>query len=764
MTRGRFGGALAALVMAIVPSAAQADATTAGAASLSDRVFTIRGLGNRCLDVGGQAFWAEHAPVMIYGCNGTMAQKIRVRELDATTHDVELSVPGSPYCIGVAVPPGQALAVGQPLELHTCDGSAAQRFAVDGDAILVGTQAPGRPVAREDVIEPAADSTNPRARLVVGERDLSDAEYFRFRAVDGSDAAPTTGFVRVQTEAQLDAALARAWGTVVEVAAPSITLSQGAKVVREGVTLRGYRKHVDNGPEIVFPRLDGADVAFVLSDHARVTGLRLRGPSRAQDGSLRAISGIQISSALADPTDVIVDHVEASDWTSAAVNVVGPAAGPDPAACYPGSYPREPAVKIVGNFLHHNVGGLGYGVVAGNGAFPLVRGNVMYMNNHSIAADGNGATGYVAYDNLVTSGSVSAPASGHQDFDAHGTDHPGEWYGGTSGDVFDIGWNTFLSTAHPNYKQRGTPCHYTFFHDNVSVQSSSAVQTLSEPPTTLILAANRFVAPDPTSQLAVGDFDGDRIDDVFLSTGATWWFSSGGQAEWRLLNRMPESVRDLRFGDFDGDGRTDVLAIHGARLDVSWAGTSPWTLTAARGVTVADVAVADFDGDGRADIFAADGTEWTYASAGRTWTHLAWSTRRASQLRFGDFTTDGRADVLFVAANQWQIVRGGGTGASEPLRPALTPTVDGLVVADFDGDHFADVAAGIAGTWSYSSAGRGDFVGLRPASQGQDIAALPVGRFDGDARADVLVWSGRHLAIASGAREPVTTLSRQQMR
>ena len=112
--------------------------------SLSDRVFTVRALGNRCLDVGGAAFWAEHSPVMIYGCNGTLAQKIRVRELDATNHDVELSVPGSPYCIGVAVPPGQALAIGQPLELHACDGSAAQRFALDGDAILVGTQAAGR--------------------------------------------------------------------------------------------------------------------------------------------------------------------------------------------------------------------------------------------------------------------------------------------------------------------------------------------------------------------------------------------------------------------------------------------------------------------------------------------------------------------------------------------------------------------------------------------------------------------------------------------
>ena len=121
--------------------------------------------------------------------------------------------------------------------------------------------------------------------------------------------------------------------------------------------------------------------------------------------------------------------------------------------------------------------------MAGNGAFPLIRGNVMYMNNHSIAADGNGATGYVATDNLVTGGSVSAPSTGHQDFDAHGTagGDDSEWEGGTSGDIFDIGFNTFLSTAHPNYKQRGTPCHYSFLHDNVSVQSASAVQTLSSP-------------------------------------------------------------------------------------------------------------------------------------------------------------------------------------------------------------------------------------------------------------------------------------------
>lgn len=86
------------------------------------------------------------------------------------------------------------------------------------------------------------------------------------------------------------------------------------------------------------------------------------------------------------------------------------------------------------------------------------------------------------------------------------------------------------------------------------------------------------------------------------------------------------------------------------------------------------------------------------------------------------------------------------------------------MVADFDGDRFADVAARIDRAWRYASAGRGTFVSLRPSSQDQDIATLPVGRFDGDARDDVLVWSGRHLAIASGGRDPVTTLSRQQMR
>ena len=251
----------------------------------------------------------------------------------------------------------------------------------------------------------------------------------------------------------------------------------------------------------------------------------------------------------------------------------------------------------------------------------------------------------------------------------------------------------------------------------------------------------------------MGDFDGDRIDDVFLSTGATWWFSSGGQAEWRLLNRMPEPARDLRFGDFDGDGRTDVLAVHGARLDVSWAGASPWTLTwrpgASRSPTSRSPTSMATPARTSSPRTARNGH--TPRPEGRG---PIWPGPRGARASCASATSPptARRTCLFIAANQWQIVRGGGTGAWEPLRPALTATVDGLVVADFDGDRFADVAARDRRRLALRPRRAGaHFVSLRRESQDQDIATLPVGRFDGDARDDVLVWSGRHLAIASGA-------------
>jgi hypothetical protein len=747
----------------------------AGAAGpvLSDRSFYVRALGSRCLDFGGQSSWAVGSPVFIYGCNGTIAQQVRVKEIDAT-HDVELRVQ-SLFCIGVR---GGVVVVGKPLELQLCNGSAAQRFALDGDSILMGSQG-SRPVVlrrnasprvtREYAIEPEDDATTLRTPLVVGTRDLSDAEYFRLRAVDGSGVPPTTGFVRVSTGPALDRALALGWGTVIEVddRRPLTITGSVPKRIQAGVTLRGYRKLIDQGPLILAPRsaafAAGDHATFLVAeDHVRITGLRLQGPTREDDTGVPKVAGIEISSSEHALTDVIVDHVDASDWTDGAVNVLGSIVPPDPTKCLDTlRYPRPTPVRIVRNFIHHNVGGHGYGVVTGNGAFTLVEGNVEYMNKHSIAADGAGTTGYVAQDNLVLARSPSGPYDSDQSFDSHGSLHPGSWYGGTAGDVFDIGWNTFLPTTHRNFAQRGTPCHYSLFHDNVSVQARSAVVSESPSPRTLIVPDNNtFRAADPTSDLAVGDFDGDGVGDVFLGTGATWWFSSGGQAEWRFLNRMPGHAGSLRLGDFDGDGRTDVLAVRGPLLQVSWSGVSPWSTVAATGASIADVAVGDFDGDRVSDVFVARGGEWLYAAGGRTWTHLAYSPLRTSELRFGDFTGDGKTDVFGIVGNEWRIVRGGGTGSWETLGPALASTVDGLVVADFGTDGVADVVRTSGGSWQVSTGGRSGWSTLRAAAG----PPLAVGRFDGDKSADAIVWDGRYFAIAPGGRNPLKTPRRQDMR
>ena len=141
----------------------------------------------------------------------------------------------------------------------------------------------------------------------------------------------------------------------------------------------------------------------------------------------------------------------------------------------------------------------------------------------------------------------------------------------------NIGFNTILATDELNLVHRGTPCREMRFHDNVLLRSQSkSVKTYTKFADRHLDFNKHYGSPDPTNDLAVGDFDGDGVDDIFVGTGVAWYFSSGGRAEWRFLNRMPERASELLFGDFDGDGRTYVMALHSGVIDVSWAGGSRW--------------------------------------------------------------------------------------------------------------------------------------------------------------------------------------------
>jgi hypothetical protein len=521
-------------------------------APLSDRIFFLHDIGHRCLDFGPPPSWVVASPVFIYSCNGTIAQQIRVKEIDST-HDIKLLV--SQLCIGVR---GGIVAVDQPLELQLCnDASPAQRFAFDGDALLMGDQSGGH-VNRKFVIEPAHDYTPSRTPLVVGTREVTDAEYFRFEAADKSSAFPTTGFVGVSSEAALDWALTLGWGTVIEIdpAQPLELKGPFPKQIHSGVTLRGYRKYTFQGPEVHTCTATDDPTFRITEDNVRMTGFRLRGPvndSRCKSSDLPETQGIRIEPTAAKVPVVpivLIDHLDISYFTGSAVDTRGSdASEPQECAIEP-PYPRSTNVRVIGNFIHHNGA---YGSVTGQAAFILNQANIFYRQHaHAIASDA--WSGYNAYDNFI----LSEERDTH-DVDMHGSLHPGHWYDGLSGDYFDVGWNTFLHTGFVNINQRGTPCRFTAIHDNIFLQSESdAIITRTTDPVKHVVFANTFNAANPTGDLAVGDFDGDGIADVFVGTGQVWYFSSGGQAEWRFLNRMPERASALLFGDLE------VIAVHGA--------------------------------------------------------------------------------------------------------------------------------------------------------------------------------------------------------
>ena len=91
--------------------------------------YEIRGIGDKCLDVGGAPFLAGDA-VTLYGCNGSIAQQIRL--VETAPLSFVYTMQAGDKCIA---PLGANIRSGTTLVLAVCNGSDAQQWRTEKETM-----------------------------------------------------------------------------------------------------------------------------------------------------------------------------------------------------------------------------------------------------------------------------------------------------------------------------------------------------------------------------------------------------------------------------------------------------------------------------------------------------------------------------------------------------------------------------------------------------------------------------------------------------
>lgn len=496
-----------------------------------------------------------------------------------------------------------------------------------------------------------------------------------------------------------NAAPSRATRSIVPTTAEGRSPSVRGPVLRFGKT---------RGPQTFLDIRCGADGE---ADGARISGFRLFGPSFGYQSTNEV--GIRIFSCL----DVEVFNMEIAGWGGTGVSVEDNTRG-DTSSDFDGPDGRivdADQIRIHDNWIHNNQHpqqdghAQGYGINVHHGAWARIFQNAFDLNRHSIAAAGD-TGGYIAEHNLVLKGGgyhgTWTNTYTHA-FDVHGA---GCWWSaslcGDAGIEFSYIGNAFQYRKDNAIKLRGKPARKAFIAENVFPHpglendwGDDAINLYTSE--NVEFGSGNVIEFDSFGKLGVCDFDGDRVDDLFLATGQSWWFSSFGEFQWSFLSARKERLSQLVLGYFDNDVRCDVLAQQGDSWVYSSGGTDDWRLLGAFNAPMSSVVFGRFDPtvrDHRPGVtrrtthafLRGPAGQWLVTPlTGRDWQPVQSSSFPMSALRFGDFTGDGVTDVLAVEGGHWAISESARSGWRR-LNPTLGHAVTNLFIANMDADDNID--------------------------------------------------------------------------
>lgn len=504
------------------------------------------------------------------------------------------------------------------------------------------------------------------------------------------------------------------------------------------------------GPLLKFgPHRESGDNVFVeircyknqldQADHVRISGFRIYGPDLGQqtDGD----KGILINKCI----DVEISNMEIAGFGGEGIRVQDDTneyfdpeiladfwqlRGIDGVCREPpyngtnGRIGSPDQVRIIGNYIHNNqhptdslIDGHagGYGVQVTDGAHARISQNLFSTNRHAIAGGGTMA-GYEATQNLVLRyGGVHydgwpLTTYTHQ-FDIHGTGDNG--FRGWAGARTTYSHNAFQFRRDNAIKIRGSPrCGIEIsnnvfphpglenedeFDDAVALQYRQDIGAIR-------LGPNNKLNKQTYGQYEVCDFDGDGLDDLFLATGVSWWFSGMGEFPWQFLSLRNEELNQLRLGYFDADNKCDVLTESNNAWMISSGGTGQWHRLSQEYAPLSQVAFGRFDltrRDHRPGVtrrtthafWRTSSGQWkitTLTGTDQGWKDIARSDKPMSDLQFGDFDGDGVTDVLAKADGRWAMSSGGARPWSR-INPELGNDVSELYIADINANNKDDV-------------------------------------------------------------------------